>query len=112
MAHAKPIVASRIDGIPELVGHSRTGLLLEPKNTRQLSSHIRMLLDDSDLRKKIGGEARRIAETEYFTRETGSSAALALPESCCTSSSGSPADAVTFFFTVITTMRPVSLPAE
>jgi len=71
MAHAKPIVASRIDGIPELVGHSRTGLLFEPKNTRQLSSHIRMLLDDSDLRKKFGGEARRIAETAYSLERHG-----------------------------------------
>jgi glycosyltransferase involved in cell wall biosynthesis len=71
MAHAKPIVASRIGGIPELVSHGQTGFLFEPKNTQQLSSHIRMLLSDSDLRAKFGREARRIAETEYSLERHG-----------------------------------------
>jgi glycosyltransferase involved in cell wall biosynthesis len=71
MAHARPIVASHIGGIPELVSHGQTGLLFEPKNTQQLSSHIRMLLSDSDLRRKFGREARRIAETEYSLERHG-----------------------------------------
>jgi glycosyltransferase involved in cell wall biosynthesis len=71
MAHAKPIVASRIGGIPELVSHGQTGFLFEPKNAQQLSSHIRMLLSDSDLRTKFGREARRIAEREYSLERHG-----------------------------------------
>lgn len=71
MAHAKPIVASRIGGIPELVRHGRTGLLFEPGDAQQLSGHIRTLLDDSDLRKKFGNEARRIAEAEYSIERHG-----------------------------------------
>jgi glycosyltransferase involved in cell wall biosynthesis len=65
MAHAKPIVASRIGGIPELVTHDDTGFLFEPKNTHELCGRIRMLLDDSDLRKRFGRRARRIVETEH-----------------------------------------------
>ena len=34
MAHAKPIVASRIGGIPEMVRDGETGLLFEPKDTQ------------------------------------------------------------------------------
>ena len=71
MAHAKPIVASRIGGIPELVRDGETGLLFEPKNTQELSSRIRMLLGDSDLRTKFGREARRVAETEYSLKRHG-----------------------------------------
>lgn len=71
MAHAKPIVASRIGGIPELVRHGQTGLLFQAKNAHQLSSHIRSLLSNPDLRKKFGAEARRIAETEYSLEKHG-----------------------------------------
>jgi glycosyltransferase involved in cell wall biosynthesis len=71
MAHAKPIVASRIGGIPELVRHGQTGLLFEPKDMQQLSCHIRMLFGDRDLRRKLGKEARRIAEAEYSLQRHG-----------------------------------------
>lgn len=80
MAHAKPIVASRIGGIPELVRHGETGFLFTPKNTQELSSHISTLLGDSDLRKKFGGEARRIVETQYSLTRHGASL-IALYES-------------------------------
>jgi glycosyltransferase involved in cell wall biosynthesis len=40
-------------------------LLFEPKDTQQLSNCITMLLDDSDLRRRLGWQARKIAETEY-----------------------------------------------
>jgi glycosyltransferase involved in cell wall biosynthesis len=80
MAHAKPIVASRIGGIPELVRDGETGLLFEPKNTQQLSNRIRMLLGDSDLREKFGRRARRIVETEYSLERHGA-ALLSLYES-------------------------------
>lgn len=80
MAHAKPIVASRIGGIPELVRHGRTGLLFEPKNAQQLSSCIRTMLSRPDLRRKFGNEARKIAETEYSLERHGA-AVLSLYES-------------------------------
>jgi glycosyltransferase involved in cell wall biosynthesis len=80
MAHAKPIVASRIGGIPELVRDGETGLLFEPKDTQQLSNRIRMLLGDSDLRRRLGWQGRKIAETEYSLDRHGA-ALLSLYES-------------------------------
>lgn len=80
MAYGKPIVASDIGGIPELVRHGQTGLLFEPKNTQQLSSHIRTLLGDPDLRRKFGNEARKVAETEYSLERHGA-ALISLYES-------------------------------
>ncbi len=80
MAHAKPIVASRIGGIPELVRHGQVGFLFEPRNAQQLSSHIRTLLSDPDLRKRFGYEARKIAEREYSLERHGA-AVLSLYQS-------------------------------
>ena len=80
MAHAKPVVASRIGGIPELVRHGTTGLLFEPKDTQELASRIRMLLGDPDLRVRLGREGRRIVETEYSLEKHGA-ALLSLYES-------------------------------
>jgi glycosyltransferase involved in cell wall biosynthesis len=85
MAHAKPIVASRIGGIPELVREGETGLLFEPNNFQQLSNCIRTLLRDSDLRKKFGRQGRRIAETEYSLQRHGA-ALLSLYRSLTASS--------------------------
>lgn len=72
MAYAKPVVASRIGGIPELVRHDATGFLFEPKNVLELSSHIKVLLGDADLRVRFGREARRIVETEHSIERHGS----------------------------------------
>ena len=80
MAHGKPIVASRIGGIPELVRDRKTGLLFERKDMHQLSDCIRVLLGDSELRTKLGRQARRIAETEYSLERHGA-ALLSLYES-------------------------------
>jgi glycosyltransferase involved in cell wall biosynthesis len=71
MAHAKPIVASRIGGIPELVRDGETGFLFETNDTQHLSHCIRTLLGDSELRRKFGQKARRIAETEYSLERHG-----------------------------------------
>ena len=71
MAHAKPIVASRIGGIPELVRDNETGLLFEPRNTQELSKCIRLLLGDFDLRRRLGWQARRIVEKEYSLERHG-----------------------------------------
>jgi glycosyltransferase involved in cell wall biosynthesis len=65
MAYGKPVVASRIGGLPELVRHERNGLLFEPKNAAELSRQVRTLLADRELRKRFGREARRIVDAEY-----------------------------------------------
>jgi len=88
MAHAKPIVASRMGGIPELVRDGETGFLFEPYDSQQLSNCIRKLLGDSDLRRRLGWQARRIAEKEYSLERHGT-ALLSLYQSL-TANSKSP----------------------
>ena len=80
MAYGKPIVASRIGGIPEFVRDGRTGLLFDPGNVSQLSATVKGLLADSPRREAFGRSARRIVEAEHSLRAHGA-ALLSLYES-------------------------------
>ena len=54
MLTAKPVIASRIGGIPEIVDDGVTGLLFEPGDSKGLSEKIRYLWDRPDLCRKMG----------------------------------------------------------
>lgn len=58
MAMAKPVVASEVGGIPEVVLPGQTGLLVSPANPRSLAEAIVFLLDNPHLAKQIGQKAR------------------------------------------------------
>ena len=54
MAVAKPIVASDTGGIPEVVVHGDTGLLVPPRDTQALARAISTLLKDGARRERMG----------------------------------------------------------
>jgi glycosyltransferase involved in cell wall biosynthesis len=58
MACKKPVVASRVGGIPELVRDGTDGLLVEAGDVAGLSQAILRLLKDPDLRVRMGGAGR------------------------------------------------------
>jgi len=60
MACAKPIVATRAGGMPEVVVDGRTGLLVPPRDHEAMADAIVALLRDEALRKRMGaaGQAR------------------------------------------------------
>lgn len=60
----RPVIGSRIGGIPELVRDKKTGLTFEPGNAEDLSEKIKALLADSSLLIKMGENAQRFVETE------------------------------------------------
>jgi glycosyltransferase involved in cell wall biosynthesis len=59
MAFGKPVVATRIGGMPELVDHEETGLLAAPGDAAGLAAAIRRLLDDDGLRRRMSAAALR-----------------------------------------------------
>ena len=65
MAHAKPVIASRIGGIPEIVDDGETGLLFEPGNAELLTQRIQYLWDRPELCRKMGQAGREKAIREY-----------------------------------------------
>ena len=64
MAHGRPVVATRVGGIPEIVQDGETGYLVEPGDPGSLRAALTRLLADAQLRAEMGAAARRrIADT-------------------------------------------------
>ena len=80
MACGTPVVASAVGGIPEVVDHGETGLLVVPETaspaeieprhpaqfSRDLAAAVNMLLDDPPLREAMAAKARTRVE-QYFS---------------------------------------------
>ena len=58
---SKPVVGSKIGGIPELVIDGETGLLFEPGNSIQLKEKLLQLWNNEELVNDLGKKARRLA---------------------------------------------------
>ena len=54
MAHAKPVVAFRTGGVPEVVAHNETGILVELDNVSELANALIRLSEDQELRQRMG----------------------------------------------------------
>ena len=68
MAAGKPIIASKVGAIQEVIRHESNGVLFEPGNVEELSGSILRLLTDSDLSRAIGEQARVDAASKYTWR--------------------------------------------
>jgi glycosyltransferase involved in cell wall biosynthesis len=65
MAAGKPVVASRIGGLPYTVAEGSTGLLCRPGDPDDLTRKLAVLLDDADLRRRMGLAGRKRFEEEF-----------------------------------------------
>ncbi|MFA5854319.1 MAG: glycosyltransferase family 4 protein [Patescibacteria group bacterium] len=68
MADGLPVVATRVGGLPEVVVHGKTGLLVPPEDPRAMADALLTLLRDT-MRTKQLGEAGRERATQLFTEE-------------------------------------------
>jgi glycosyltransferase involved in cell wall biosynthesis len=59
MALSKPVVATNIGGIPELVEDGRTGILVKPKDSDALTEAINRLLKSPELMRKLSVNGRK-----------------------------------------------------
>ncbi len=64
-ALGKPVIGSRIGGIPELIDNGKTGLLFEPGNVDDLAAKISYLIKNKDQVRYMGELARKKAEQKY-----------------------------------------------
>lgn len=76
MDYGVPVVASNVDGIPDLVHHGETGLLVESGRADQLAAAITELYQSPDMRQQLTANARRFIEN--FTPEAMANRYLAL----------------------------------
>lgn len=69
MTAGLPVVASRTGGLPELVKHGETGLLVQPRDPVELAKAVTELLTNRNKRQMMGACAKRTA-SEMFSLET------------------------------------------
>jgi glycosyltransferase involved in cell wall biosynthesis len=65
MACGKPVVATKVAGIPEAVIDGVTGFLVKPRDVAALADRLSILLMDDSLRREMGLRARKHVETEF-----------------------------------------------
>jgi len=70
MASARPVVSTRLAGIPELVVHGETGTLVSPSDTTALAQALEQLLRDPDLRLRYGRAGRARIEQRFRIEQT------------------------------------------
>jgi glycogen(starch) synthase len=61
----RPVVASAVGGLPEVIHHERTGLLVPPDDTAALTAALQRVLGDRALATRLGTAGRRRAETDF-----------------------------------------------
>ncbi|HVI80188.1 MAG TPA: glycosyltransferase family 4 protein [Candidatus Acidoferrum sp.] len=66
---ARPVVASRIGGLPYIVEDGKSGLLFEPGNAEELAQHLRYLVGHPAEAESMGRRGRMLTETKYGPEE-------------------------------------------
>ena len=59
MASGLPVIASNVGGIPSMIENGVTGLLVEPRNHRQLAEAVISLLHNEAERKRLASGQRK-----------------------------------------------------
>jgi glycosyltransferase involved in cell wall biosynthesis len=65
MAAGVPVVATAVDGTPEVVRDGRSGLLVPPENPEAAADRVLELVADADLRRRCVDEARRALDDGF-----------------------------------------------
>jgi colanic acid/amylovoran biosynthesis glycosyltransferase len=71
MAIGVPVIASNVSGIPELVRHDVTGLLVSPSDPVAIADAVERIIDDDLLRRRITIAARQLVEREFDISASG-----------------------------------------
>ena len=74
---ATPVIASAVDGIPDLIRNGLDGFLVAPSDPADLAINLTLLLRDGFLRERLGWNAR-----QHFLDQFEESRALKLQADC------------------------------
>jgi glycosyltransferase involved in cell wall biosynthesis len=68
-ACGKPVIASRLGAMAEIVKDGQTGLLFEPGNSKDLATKIKWMIKNQDLSMEMGRKARMVFEEKYTSEK-------------------------------------------
>ena len=63
--HSLPVIATDVGGLPEMVIHGETGLIVRPGDPQALASAIAVLLSDQEKRRQYGLNGKRLLESDF-----------------------------------------------
>ena len=92
MASARPIVSTRLAGIPELVVDGQTGMLAPPGDSTALAHALEQLLRDPELRWRFGHAGRARIEQHFRIEQTVAPLVEMLERSCSRRPTGDVSD--------------------
>lgn len=72
MIHGKPVIATHVGGIPEIVTHLENGYLVPPDDPEALANALCTLCSDPALRQRLGGAGLATVQERFTHRHTGS----------------------------------------
>jgi len=82
MASARPVVSTRLAGIPELVVDGQTGMLVPPSDSTALAHALEQLLGHPELRLRFGDAGRARIEQDFRIEQTVAPLIEMLERSC------------------------------
>jgi glycogen(starch) synthase len=62
---ARPVIATRVGGLPEIVVHQKTGLLVDKEDIQGLAGALSFLLENPELAVQMGQAARDQVQTKF-----------------------------------------------
>ena len=68
-ASGRPVITSDVPGCRDAVKNGLTGFLINPRDSKVLAEKILFLLGNKSLLKKMGAEARKLAEREFSSNK-------------------------------------------
>ena len=64
-AFAKPVIATRVGGLPEAVEHGKSGYIVEADNPGELAEAVIKLIENPQLLREFGAYAAKLSQTKY-----------------------------------------------
>lgn len=72
-AYGRPVVATRVGGLPEVVDEGRSGLVVPPRSPSAIAEALLTLLDDPAAAERMGRHAKELSDTRYSWDRIGES---------------------------------------
>jgi glycosyltransferase involved in cell wall biosynthesis len=66
-----PVVGTTTGAIPEAVNEGVNGFLVPPNDPNALADHLQILVEQEELRERLGREGRQIAEVQFDLKRKG-----------------------------------------
>jgi len=71
MACRKPIVATKVGGIPEIIENGRNGILVEPDDDKALADALLTVLKDANLQRQVAENGHATVLERFRSEHTG-----------------------------------------